>query len=142
MLREGEVAIANSGEVETFAGKTPYNHKTRDNEARTGVRTEVMLKKVFYLMVLCTSTVLAIHLLPLLPNAPHFSLLQAQAPQQARETIYIDRPAAREIKDPNPSFSAVAVDVVRDEIVLQDESLEQITVYDRLANSRPNATLT
>ncbi len=101
-----------------------------------------MLKKAFHLMVLCTSGVLAMHLLPLFLNAPHFSLVQAQAPQQERETIYIDRPAAREIKDPNPSFSAVAVDVVRDEIVLQDESLEQITVYDRLANTPPNATMT
>ena len=46
------------------------------------------------------------------------------------------------IQDPNPSFSAVTVDVVRDEIILQDESLEQITVYDRLANTPPNATMT
>jgi len=98
-----------------------------------------MLKKAFHLMVLCTCGVLAIHLLP---NAMHFSLLQAQAPQQERETIYIERAAARVIQDPNPSFSAVAVDVVRDEIVLQDESLEQLTVYDRLDNTPPNAAMT
>ncbi|MCZ6752305.1 MAG: hypothetical protein O7E51_10805, partial [Acidobacteria bacterium] len=98
-----------------------------------------MLKKVFYLMVLCTSTVLAIHLLPLFLNAPHFSLVQAQAPQQERETIHIERAAVRVIQDPRSSFSAVSVDVARDEIVLQDESLEQIMVYDRLANTPPNA---
>ncbi len=101
-----------------------------------------MLKKVFYLMVLCTSTVLAIHLLPLFLNAPHFSLVQAQAPQQERETIHIERAAVRVIQDPRSSFSAVSVDVARDEIILQDESLEQIMVYDRLANTPPNAAMT
>ncbi|MCZ6753264.1 MAG: hypothetical protein O7E51_15730 [Acidobacteria bacterium] len=101
-----------------------------------------MLKKAFYLMAICTSGVLAVLLLPLLPDAPHFSLLQAQAPQQERATIFIERAPARVIKDPRSSFSAVAVDMVRDEIVLQDESLEQIVVYNRLDNTPPQAAMT
>ena len=101
-----------------------------------------MLKKVFHLTALCTCGALVVLLLPLLSNAPNFNLLQAQAPQQERETIFIERAAARVIQDPNPSFSAVAVDMVRDEIVLQDESLEQIMVYNRLDNTPPRAAMT
>ncbi len=53
-----------------------------------------------------------------------------------------DRPPRRVIHDPRPTFSAVAVDPVRDEVVVQDENLFQILVYDRLANTPPQAALT
>ena len=39
-----------------------------------------MLKKVFYLMVLCTSGVLAMHLLPLFLNAPLMVLARFAVP--------------------------------------------------------------
>lgn len=48
------------------------------------------------------------------------------------------RAPSRVIKDPYPSFSAVAVDTVRNEVVLADESTFEVLVYDRLANT-PNA---
>ncbi|MCZ6489979.1 MAG: hypothetical protein O7A06_05560 [Acidobacteria bacterium] len=111
-----------------------------------------MLKKASHLMVLCTFGALAVHLLP---NAPNFSLILGQTLQQERaalsppatsgeprKTINIERTPLRVIRDPRSSFSAVAVDVVRDEIVLQDELQEQITVYNRLDNTPPQAAMT
>ncbi len=53
-----------------------------------------------------------------------------------------DRPPQRVIHDTRPTFSAVVVDPVRDEVVVQDENLFQILVYDRLANTPPQATMT
>ncbi len=41
------------------------------------------------------------------------------------------RPALRTIKDTAPTYSAVAVDPINDEIFLQDENLFQIVVFDR-----------
>lgn len=43
------------------------------------------------------------------------------------------RPPVRTIRDMFPSFSAVAVDLVRDEVVVTDENLFQLMVYDRTA---------
>jgi 6-phosphogluconolactonase (cycloisomerase 2 family) len=48
----------------------------------------------------------------------------------------------RVIKDAYPTYSAVAVDVVNNEVVLQDENLFQILVYDRMANTPPTASWT
>ncbi len=111
-----------------------------------------MLKQAFHLMTLCTFGALTVHLLP---NAPSFSLILGQTLQQERadlsppatsgkprQTINIERTPLRVIRDPRSSFSAVAVDVVRDEIVLQDELQEQITVYNRLDNTPPRAAMT
>jgi DNA-binding beta-propeller fold protein YncE len=46
-------------------------------------------------------------------------------------------PAAplRRIRDEYPSFAAIAVDVARDEVVMTDESLFQVLVYDRTENT-------
>lgn len=45
----------------------------------------------------------------------------------------------RRIRDAYPSFAAISVDMVRDEVVLTDESLFQILVYDRTENTPPDA---
>ena len=111
-----------------------------------------MLKKTLHFIGLCTSGALAVLVLP---HALNFVGVQAQAPQpdraapiaaatsgEARKTLHIERAPVREIRDPSSSFSAVAVDVVRNEIVLQDENLEQIAVYNRLDNTPPRAAMT
>ena len=115
-----------------------------------------MLKKAFRLMVLCACGTLA---LLLLPNGPLVGLILGKASQQqqrqqqaapaaaaasgaARKTIEIKRAPARVVRDPYSSFSAVAVDVARNEIILQDENHGQITVYGRMDNTPPRATLT
>ncbi len=48
----------------------------------------------------------------------------------------------RRIKDAFPSFAAVAVDPVRNEVVFTDESLFQVLVYDRLAPTPSGAGVT
>ena len=47
----------------------------------------------------------------------------------------------RVIKDPYFAYSSVAVDAQHNEVVLTDESLFNILVYDRLENTPPNATM-
>ena len=60
----------------------------------------------------------------------------------ARTSESLIRPPLRNISDPYPTYSAVALDLANDEIVLQDENLFQIMVYDRLDNTPPSATMT
>jgi DNA-binding beta-propeller fold protein YncE len=54
----------------------------------------------------------------------------------------IDRAPLRVIRDPYPTFSAVAVDVDGNEIILQDENNFGFAVYDRLANTPASAAIT
>src|SRR5205807_887201 len=61
----------------------------------------------------------------------------AAAPPDASQ-----RKPQRVIKDPFSNFSAVTVDLVRDEVVVADESLQQLVVYDRLATTPPAASFT
>jgi hypothetical protein len=55
---------------------------------------------------------------------------------------FSSRKPIRTIRDPYAAYSAVAVDPVNNEVVLADENLFQILVYDRLANTPPNARMT
>jgi 6-phosphogluconolactonase (cycloisomerase 2 family) len=66
---------------------------------------------------------------------------RAVAAGQARN-VSLNRPPVRVIKDPYPTYSAVALDLEHNEIVLQDENLFQIMTYDRLSNTPPRATMT
>lgn len=43
----------------------------------------------------------------------------------------------RQIRDPYPAFAAIAVDTRRDEVVMTDENLFQVLVYDRTENTPP-----
>lgn len=51
------------------------------------------------------------------------------------------RAPLRTIHDPFPSFSSVAVDNQHDEIVMTDENLFQILVYDRRTNTPPKSSM-
>src|ERR1700752_363552 len=66
-------------------------------------------------------------------------LAQSQA---ERKTISIDRPPIRAIRDPNPSFAAVAVDSEANMLVVSDENLFRVMQYDRRENTPPQARLT
>ena len=78
------------------------------------------------------------------------SLLQGQSQGAAasatgadrRTTDFSQRRPVRIIRDPHPALSAVAVDHKNNEVVMTDENLFQIIVYDRLANTPPTATMT
>ncbi|HWP84071.1 MAG TPA: hypothetical protein VNN17_02685, partial [Terriglobia bacterium] len=74
-------------------------------------------------------------------NASLQSAAENSADRAAEREAVRRRPPLRVIKDQYASYSAVAVDPVRDEVVLSDESLFQILVYDRLTNTPPQATM-
>lgn len=71
---------------------------------------------------------------------PFGAVAYAQSRARASETL--DPVPLRVIEDDAATFSAVAVDPVRNEIVLQDENLFQIHVYDRTAITPATAPLT
>ena len=66
---------------------------------------------------------------------------RAFAAADTRNAVVLDRPPARVIRDPYPTYSAVAVDPKNNEIVLQDENLFQLMVYDRMTNTPASAKL-
>jgi DNA-binding beta-propeller fold protein YncE len=63
--------------------------------------------------------------------------LQAQRAASAAAPAFTT--PQRKIRDAYPSFAAVAVDMVRDEVVMTDENLFQILVYDRTEHTPPDA---
>lgn len=67
---------------------------------------------------------------------------EPSADTSSRPSLSIERPPERVIKDPYPTYSAVALDPVTHEVVLQDENLFQIVAYDHMANTPPTATMT
>ena len=69
----------------------------------------------------------------------HAILAQGQAD---RKSIAIDRPPVRVIRDPNPSFAAVAVDSDANMLVVSDENLFRVMQYDRRDNTPPQARFT
>src|SRR5262245_26304714 len=58
------------------------------------------------------------------------------------QTTRLQRAPTRTVKDAYTGFSSVAVDVTRNEIILQDENNSQIAVYGRTDNTPPQAALT
>jgi len=80
--------------------------------------------------------------LPASANMPLSVLLQQERAASRANAADADREPIRIIRDTYPTYSAVAVDVERNEMVLQDENLFQILVYDRTANTPPSATMT
>lgn len=65
---------------------------------------------------------------------------RAGAPPHAK--IDADRAPIRTIADHRATYSAVAVDPTRNEVVLQDENLFQILVYGLASNTPPSASMT
>ena len=70
------------------------------------------------------------------------SVATAPAPGNDRPGVTLNRQPVRTIHDPYATYSAVFVDPIRDEIVLQDENLFQIMTYDRSASTPPKAAFT
>ena len=69
----------------------------------------------------------------------HGILAHAQAD---RKPVVIERAPLRFIKDPNPSFSAVAVDSDSNMLVVSDENMFRIMEYDRRTSTPARARLT
>ena len=69
----------------------------------------------------------------------HAIVTHAQNQAADRETIVLERAPLRFIKDPNPSFAAVAVNSDHDMLVVADENLFQILEYSTKENTPPTA---
>lgn len=67
-------------------------------------------------------------------DSPDYSTAQTQPQTATREPL-------RVVRDNTFSFSSVAVDVARNEVVMTDENLFSILVYDRTTNTPPTATM-
>ena len=89
-----------------------------------------------------------------IPAAASMSLAAAlQQSQETRGTASLARPggearagvAKREpiytIKDPHFAFAGITVDPIRDEVVIAEENVSNILIYDRLTNTPPNAVM-
>ena len=66
-------------------------------------------------------------------------LLQTRVAAETQDAS--QRTPERMIQDPYAAFSAVAVDPAHDEVVLTDENLFKIWIYDRGAKTRPNQSI-
>jgi hypothetical protein len=60
----------------------------------------------------------------------------------AEDTLDVTRPPVRTIKDTYPIYSSIAVDPVRNEIILQDTNLFGIKIFNRTDNTPPNVEST
>ena len=70
------------------------------------------------------------------------SATAAAGPNDATRLAASQRKALRVIRDPYSAFAAIAVDPIRNEVVVTDNNFFQILVYDRLANTPPTASRT
>ena len=61
-----------------------------------------------------------------------------EASAYAADTVDVTRPPIRTIKDTYPIYSSVAVDPIRDEVVLQDTNLFGIKIFNRTDNTPPD----
>ncbi|MBI2817181.1 MAG: hypothetical protein HYX72_09605 [Acidobacteria bacterium] len=68
-------------------------------------------------------------------------LAASSVPSAAKRAEAAKRKPVRMIRDPYSSYSAVAVDPIRNEVVLADENLLNVLVYDRLENTPPKASM-
>lgn len=79
------------------------------------------------------------------PQSPSYAAAPAAAAQRpdanARQAVATRQPL-HFIQDPYPSFSSIAVDPVRNEVVVTDENRFRIMVYDRTASTPATAAQT
>ena len=71
-----------------------------------------------------------------MPADQQRQMLAASRQQAAARGV---APPIRTIRDAYPAFAAIAVDAVRNEVVMTDENLFQVLVYDRTENTPPGA---
>lgn len=79
---------------------------------------------------------------PASTSASFSAALETTDTPSAKRPVNADRAPARVIRDPNPSFSSVAVDANSDMVVITDENLFQVLEYGRLDNTPPSARMT
>ncbi len=65
----------------------------------------------------------------------------ARPSAQAQEMVANRQPLYR-VEDPHYAFAGIAVDPIRNEIIVAEENLSSLVVYDRMANTPPTAAMT
>ena len=76
-----------------------------------------------------------------LRQAPAADRAAQASPNGARNAVDIERAPLRIIRDTYPTYSAIAVDTVSNEVYMQDENLFGFKVFNRLDNTPPNAPI-
>jgi hypothetical protein len=71
-----------------------------------------------------------------------FSAFKETSVHAEGDSADVTRPPVRTIKDTYPIYSSIAVDPLRDEVVLQDTNLFGIKIFNRLDNTPPDAEST
>lgn len=64
----------------------------------------------------------------------------SRASDRVREQVASRKPIY-EVSDPYFGFAGIAVDPVRDEVIIAEENVSNLVIYDRLTNTPPTATL-
>ena len=77
-----------------------------------------------------------------LRQSPISSRPAGQSSGSNRVSLDVNRAPLRTIRDPNPTYSAIAVEPESNMLVVTDENLFQILEYDRLDNTPANAAMT
>lgn len=67
-------------------------------------------------------------------SAPQHPSLEARARVATRASMY-------RVEDPHFGFAGITVDPVRNEIIIAEENVSSLVVYDRLTNTPPNAAM-
>jgi DNA-binding beta-propeller fold protein YncE len=62
-------------------------------------------------------------------------------PSDAAREAVAKRPPVATLKDTNAGYAGIAVDPIRNEVILADENMFSIHVYDRMENTPPTATM-
>ena len=80
------------------------------------------------------------------PTAPQSqgdrtTLAPPRPSEEVREAVANREPVSI-VRDRYYGFAGIAVDPIRDEVVIAEENVSTLVVYDRLANTPPQATLT
>ena len=81
---------------------------------------------------------------PWMPLAIQEQQSRTNPAQRSGDAVRADvqkRKPVRVLRDPGMAFAGIAVDPVRDEVVMTDENLFSILVYDRLENTPPRAAM-
>jgi DNA-binding beta-propeller fold protein YncE len=78
----------------------------------------------------------------LLQGAPQARDGQAPPrPTQAARDIVQKRAPQTNIEDPHFGFAGITVDIARNEVIIAEENISSIVIYDRMENTPPNAKM-
>ncbi len=63
-------------------------------------------------------------------------------PSAQTQEMVANRPALYRVEDQHYAFAGIAVDPIRNEIIVAEENVSSLVVYDRMANTPPTAAMT